>query len=164
MHDIGDRTRGLLHLGFAAALLAFVAPGLDVRAQGLDSPEAIDKIVGSEVHEEEKQAAADADRVIAAIEKSADNTSTVRKTTNLDRLDIVFLPDATAVEGGPPAEIDRKLSEYADEIDGLRRELRGNAMLFHAIDSRNILVEDVLAIEFDDSRGAIIYAAAKPAQ
>ena len=48
-------------------------------------------------------------------------------------------------------------------MEALRRELTGNAMLFHAIDSRNILPQDVLAIEFDDQRGAINYAAARPA-
>jgi hypothetical protein len=36
-------------------------------------------------------------------------------------------------------------------------------MLHHAIDSRGILVQDVLAIEFDGDGGAVIHAAAKPA-
>ncbi|MFC3642743.1 hypothetical protein [Aquibium oceanicum] len=164
MLDIMNRGNALVHLGFATALVAFVASDIRVQAQGLDAPDAIEKIVGSDVHEEEQQATADSDRVIAAIEKSAENTGTVRKVTNLDRLDIVFLPDAAATEGGPPAAIDEKLAEYDDDVRALRQELRGNAMLFHAIDSRSILVDDVLAIEFDDAKGAVIYAAAKPAE
>ena len=37
-------------------------------------------------------------------------------------------------------------------------------MLFHAIDSRQILPRDVLAVEFDDTNGVVIFAAAqKPA-
>jgi hypothetical protein len=143
--------------------LAAVPLGAPSRAQGLDAPDAIDSIVQSDVHEEEAEAGADTSKVIAAIEHSARNASAVRKVTKLDRLDIVFLPDAAPAEGGPPADISAKLDEYGQEIDGLRNELTGNAMLFHAIDSRNILMRDVLAIEFDDDGGAVIYAATKPA-
>jgi hypothetical protein len=145
----------------AAAVLA--APQGSVFAQGLDDPKAIETIIGSDVQEDETRASADADKVIAAIEKTAENISTVRKITNLDKLDIVFLPDAAVTEGGPPAEIEAKLEEHADEIAELRQELEGNAMLYHAIDSRQILPRDILALEFDDSNGVVIYAAAKPA-
>ena len=34
-------------------------------------------------------------------------------------------------------------------------------MLFHAIDSRQVLVRDVLAVSFESDRHVIIYAAAK---
>lgn len=148
------------------ALAASLAAGLTVvpaAAQGLDAPEAVDSIVQSDVHEEEARAGADTAKVIAAIEKAGQASSDVRKVTVLDRLDIVFLADAAAVEGGPPPEIAEKLAEYGDEVEALRRELTGNAMLFHAIDSRNILPKDVLGIEFDEARGAVIYAAARPA-
>ena len=150
----------------ALTLAAALAVGLvtsPVAAQGLDAPEAIDSIVQSDVHEEEAEAGADAAKVIAAIEKAGQSASDVRKVTVLDRLDIVFLSDAVAVEGGPPPEIAEKLAEHGDDVEALRRELTGNAMLFHAIDSRNILPQDVLGIEFDDARGAVIYAAARPA-
>lgn len=148
------------------ALAASLAAGLTTfpaAAQGLDAPEAIDSIVQSDVHEEEARAGADAAKVIAAIEKAGQSASDVRKVTVLDRLDIVFLADAVATEGGPPPEIAEKLAEHGEDIETLRRELSGNAMLFHAIDSRNILPQDVLGIEFDDDRGAVIYAAARPA-
>lgn len=147
-----------LTLCLGAGLLATPAV-----AQGLDAPDAIDSIVQSDVREEESQAGADTGKIIAAIEQSRENASVVRKVTKLDRLDIVFLTDAAPAEGGPPAEISDKLAEYDDDIAGLRQELTGNAMLFHAIDSRNILIQDVLAIEFDDNGGATVYAAARPA-
>jgi len=145
-------------MGLAAGLTT-----LPALSQGLDAPDAIDSIVQSDVREEEAEAGADTGKVIAAIEKSAENTSAVRMVTKLDRLDIVFLSDAAATEGGPPADISEKLAEYDTDITGLRQELTGNAMLFHAIDSRNILIQDVLAIEFDDEGGAVIYAAGRPA-
>ncbi|RST87245.1 hypothetical protein EJC49_06410 [Aquibium carbonis] len=144
-------------LCLAAGLM--VTPSL---AQGLDAPDAIDSIVQSDVNEEQAEAGAETGKIIAAIEKSAENTSAVRKVTKLDRLDIVFLPDSAPTEGGPPADITEKLAEYDADIAGLRQEITGNAMLFHAIDSRSILIQDVLAIEFDDDGGAVIYAAGRP--
>ena len=77
----------------------------------------------------------------------------VRKTSNLDKVDIVFLTDAAATEGGPPPEIEAKVKEHEADIAELRKELEGNAMLYHAIDSRRVLLRDVLAVEFDGSEG-----------
>ena len=148
---------------FALAALITLAPSSPLSAQGLESEKAIDAIIGSEVQEEETQAATDADRVIAAIEKTPENISTVRKTTTLDKVEIVFLADAAATEGGPPPEIQAKVKEREQEISELRQEIEGNAMLFHAIDSRQILPRDVLAVEFDGN-AVVIYAAAKPAE
>jgi hypothetical protein len=145
-----------------AAALAFMLGTTMLHAQGLQSPETIETIIGSEVVEREREAVADPGRVIAAIENTAENTSKVRRTTMLQKVDIVFLSDAAATEGGPPPEIDEKVREYSDEITSLRQELEGNAMLYHAIDSRQILIRDILAVEFDDENGVVIYAAAKP--
>jgi hypothetical protein len=146
----------------AAALLAFLNTE-PAAAQGLQSSETIEAIVGTPVHEQEVQASAEPERVIAAIEKTEENISTVRKTTILDTVDIVFLPDAAPVEGGPPQPIQEKLAEYRSQLDLLRGEIEGNAMLYHAIDSRQVLIRDVMAVEFKD-RNVVIYAAAKPAQ
>lgn len=149
----------------AAALLfaAVLAAGPAAAQQGTENKQAVDTIIGTEVQEEEAQASADADKVIAAIEKTGDSIAMVRKTSNLDKVDIVFLADAAATEGGPPPEIETKVKEHEAEIAELRKEIEGNAMLFHAIDSRQILPRDVLAVEFDGSNGVVIYAAAKPA-
>lgn len=143
-----------------ALALAGAFSASSAHAQAMDEA-ARETIIGSEVNEEEVEAAAEPERVIAAIEKTPENIATVRKTTNLDKVDIVFLPDASAAEGGPPPEIAAKVEERKDEIAELRQELEGNAMLYHAIDSRQVLVRDVLAVEFEDA-GVVIYAAAKP--
>lgn len=150
------------HVIAATAMLAAFAP--QAWAKGLESKDTVDKIVGSEVKEEEAHAAADAGKVIAAIGKTRDNIDTVRKTSRLDTIDIVFLADATVTEGGPPPEIKAKVKEHEKDIAELRKEIEGNAMLFHAIDSRQILTRDVLAIEFDSPNSVVIYAAAKPAR
>ncbi|RWK60953.1 hypothetical protein [Mesorhizobium sp.] len=150
-------------LTMAVAMLVLIAMSADpgLHAQGLQNPETIDRIIGSEVQEEQVKAA-DMDRVIKAIEMTADNISTVRKATALDKIDIVFLTNAAASEGGPPAAISAKLEEHKEEIVQLRQELEANAMLYRAIDSRRIPVRDILALEFVD-RDVVIYAATKPA-
>ena len=61
------------------------------------------------------------------------------------------------------AIIGSEVQEREQEISELRQEIEGNAMLFHAIDSRQILLRDVLAVEFDGN-AVVIYAAAKPAE
>ena len=144
----------------ALLVMALAAPG-GVSAQGLQDPDAIDTIIGSDVREEEVNAADDAERVMSAIENTGDSARKVRMTTNLDQLDIVFLADAAVTEGGPPRVIVEKIEAHADEIAALRQEIEGNALLYHAINSRRVLVRDILAIEFDDEGGAVVYAAAK---
>ncbi|MGE0500593.1 MAG: hypothetical protein AB7I79_02930 [Rhizobiaceae bacterium] len=158
MHSINHRNALMAAmLALCAAAWPVVAP-----AQGLSDPEAIDTIIGSEVHEEETRAEADPARVIAAIERNSDYISAVRKVTALDRIDIVYLADSGVTEGGPPAEVDAKISEYQSEISELRTEIEGNAMLYHALDSRQILPRDVVALEFGEAKDVIIFAAAKP--
>lgn len=146
----------------AVALLALALQGQAVFAQGTASETAVDKIIGTEVQEEEARAEAEPEKVIAAIEKTAESTETVRKVSKLDKVDIVFLSDSAKTEGGPPPEIAAQIERHKDEIAQLREELQGNAMLYHAIDSRQLLVDDVLAVTFDDADGVVIYAAAKP--
>lgn len=149
----------------AAGAVVLTLAGLTgpLAAQGLNDPNAVDTIIGSPVDEEERSAESDAARVIAAIDKAPETAATVRKTTALDKVDIVFLTDASAAEGGPPPEIERKIEQRKHEVEALRTEVEGNAMLYHAINSRQILMRDVIAVEFDDANGVVIYAAGKPA-
>lgn len=152
-----------MRLAALAATLAFVVPAPPLLAQGTSSKEAIDAIVGSKVEEEEAKAAADADHVIAAIDRTAESAAAIRKASRLAKVEIVYLTDASAAEGGPPPPIAAKIEEKKEEIAELRKELEGNAMLFHAIDSRQILLTDVVAVAFDGDEVAIIYTTAKPA-
>jgi hypothetical protein len=146
-----------------ATLLTTICAG-PVGAQSLDG-KTVDSIVGSTVKEDETTAAANEDKVIAAIDKTAENTGMVRKTSNVDQVDIVFLSDTARSEGGPPAKIAEKIVQHETEIAELRLEIEANALLYHAIDSRRVLIGDVLAVEFDDgAKKVVVYAAAKPAQ
>ena len=60
--------------------------------------------------------------------------------------------------------MEKKVKEHKEEIVALREAIEGNAMFFHAIDSRSVLTRDVVAVEFDKADGVKIYAAAKPAE
>lgn len=152
---IHTRTAGL-------ALLATGCLLLPAAAQGLDSEQAIDTIIGSEVDQQETQSIAATGDVLAAIDRTRETMARIRKTSALDTVDIVFLSDAAATEGGPPAEIEAKIEAHSDEIAELRKEFEGNAMLYHAADSRDVLMRDIIAVEFKDDRHVIVYAAAKP--
>jgi hypothetical protein len=151
-------TRQIIH-----ALLLTTITTVPAGAQGLDAEGAIDTIIGSEVSEQETTATADPAKVMSAIDKAGENADKVRKLTQANRVEIVFLSDSTASEGGPPPEIEAKLKERDAEVTQLRKELEGNALLYYAIDSRQVLMRDVLAIEIGDDQTVMIYAAAKPA-
>lgn len=163
MHSTTAPDARWLHATAAIVFLAAAVSNAPLNAQGLENKEAVDKIIGSEVKQEATQANAEAGKVITAIERTRENIGTVRKTSKLDHVDIVFLTDAARTEGGPPPAIETKVKEHQSEIAELRQEIEANALLFHAIDSRRLHPQDVLAVEFGGPRNLIIYAAAKPA-
>lgn len=142
-----------LHAAIATAFLIVSAPDAALLAQGLESEEAIDTIVGSEVVTDEERAAADEQRILKAIENTAANIAEVRKKVSLDKVEIVFLPDL----GEEKTTVETRMEEYQDEIADLRKEIEGSAMLYHAIDSRDVLVRDLVALEFDDANGVTIF-------
>ena len=162
MATITSPDAGWLHAIAAAAFLAASMPYSALNAQSLESPETVNRIVGSEVRQEEAKATAEAGKVATAIDRTRENITAVRKTSKLDKVDIVFLTDAARTEGGPPPAIETKVRQHQDDIAELRKEIEANALLFNAIDSRRVLAEDVLAVEFDDPGKVVIYAAAKP--
>ncbi|MCF6124731.1 hypothetical protein EN904_06895 [Mesorhizobium sp. M7A.F.Ca.CA.001.07.2.1] len=146
----------------AMAFLAAAGPATGLKAQGLESTETVNRIVGSQVKQEETKATTEAANVNTAIDRTRENIGTVRKTSKLDKVDIVFLTDAARSEGGPPPEIESKVKQHQDDITELRKEIEANALLFNAIESQRVQAQDVLAVEFDDPGKIVIYAAAKP--
>ena len=160
--SIGTGFPGLV----AAMLLAAAGPALP--AQPLDGKPPLDSgkpgaaIVDSNIRQEETSSKAEAGKVITAIDRTRDNIGTVRKTTKLDTVDIVFLTDAARSEGGPPPVIENKVKQHQEDVAELRQEIEANALLFNAIDSRRVQAQDVLAVEFDNPGKVVIYAAAKP--
>ncbi|MDX8442386.1 hypothetical protein [Mesorhizobium australafricanum] len=131
-------------------------------AQPLNGDRPAAAIVDSDIRQEETLARTEAGKVITAIDRTRENIGTVRKTTKLDTVDIVFLTDAARSEGGPPPAIENKVKQHKDDVAELRQEIEANALLFNAIDSRRVMAEDVLAVEFDNPGRIVIYAAAKP--
>jgi hypothetical protein len=145
-----------------AAALLMAAPHAASAAQPLGGDKPASAIVDSDIRQEETLSSTEAGKVITAIDRTRENIGTVRKTTKLDTVDIVFLTDAARSEGGPPPVIENKVKQHKDDVAELRQEIEANALLFNAIDSRRVLAEDVLAVEFDNRGRIVIYAAAKP--
>lgn len=155
---IGRVNCGSIHAAAAAAFLLASAPNMALMAQGLDAEGAIDAIVGSDVTTGEEAVMADEARIVAAIEKTSDNAAEVRKRFTLERVDIVFLPDFDDEE----TAIDDKLVEYAPQIEELRTEIQGSALFYHAVNSRSVLLADIIAMEFDGDNATIFVAGRDP--
>ncbi|WP_367717032.1 hypothetical protein AB2N04_03315 [Nitratireductor sp. GISD-1A_MAKvit] len=137
------------------ALALVIALGLNspLSAQGLQSEKAIDAIVGSKVKTEEVGAGAASERVVAAIDATAENAERVRKTFSLDEIDIVFLPDLED-DGN---DIGEAIAKHENEITLLRESIEGSALFFHAVDSRSIQLRDVVALEYADNGAVTIF-------
>lgn len=142
----------------ALAFLAALAPQMPLLAQGLDNGKAIDTIIGSEVETERDSAVSDRDRLIAAIEAAPDTITRINKSFNLDKVELVFLPDFADSDG----TLKGKIAEHRTQITGLRSAIEGNAMLFHAIDSRAVALSDIIAVSFEDENNVRIYAVGEP--
>jgi hypothetical protein len=151
-----------MHALAAIAFVAALAPGLSLQAQSLDNPDTVKAIVGSPVQEEQRAAAESQTKIIAAIGQASQSADMVRKTTEVDKIDIVFLADSTASQGGLPAAIAKAVETHKADLAELRNEVEGNAILYHAADSRHVLMRDIIAVEFKDPRNVVIYAAANP--
>lgn len=139
-------------LAFLLALLPQMAPLL---AQGLDSEEAIESIIGSDVSTEEQETRADPERVIAAISGALDAAGDVRKAFSLDELSIVFLPDFDEQE----ARVEEAIAANDESITALRQAIEGNAMFYHATNSRGVVLSDIVALEFGEENTATVFVA-----
>lgn len=147
-----------IHAAAAVAFLFASAPNMALMAQGLETEGAIDAIVGSDVTTGEEAVTADEERIVAAIERTSESAAEVRKRFTLERVDIVFLPDFDDEQ----TSVDEKLVEYASQIEELRTEIQGSALFYHAVDSRSVLLTDIIAIEFDNDNATIFVAGRDP--
>lgn len=147
----------LAHAMAGLAFLAALAPQMPLLAQGLDSPKAVDTIIGSDVKTEHESAADDQASIVKAIENTSASISAVRKSFSLDKVEIVFVPDSESDD-----TIKAEIAKHKAEIKELRGAIEGNAMFFHAVDSRHAALADIIAVAFDDKNGVKIYTAGKP--
>lgn len=139
----------LMALAFMLAPLAQHS----LMAQGLESEEAIDKIIGSDVKTDETKKDDQTERVVAAIDNTHQNAEAVRKAFSLDTLEIIFLPDIGQGDGA----IEEAVERNENEIASLRESIEGSAMFYHAVDSRNILLRNIVAVEFGEDNNVTIF-------
>lgn len=149
-----DRQASLLAAAFAGLLL-FNPGNMTLLAQGLNTEGAIDAIVGSDVTTGEEAVAADEERLLAALDSTTENAAEVRKRFMIDHVEIVFLPDF----GEEETAVEAKAAELEPEIAQLRSEIQGSAIFYHAVDSHSVLLNDVIALEFDDDNAVTIFVA-----
>jgi predicted amino acid-binding ACT domain protein len=147
----------LLHAAALAALLIAANPAIPLLAQGLDSEEAIDKIIDAPVVTEERGVGEQEGRISEAIAKSRANAREISKRFALDRLDIIFVPEL-AEENSP---LSQTIEEHDEAIEELRVAIEGSALFYHAVDSHSVLLRDIVAVEFGSGNDVTIFAAGK---
>ena len=152
-----DRRRLVLPL----ALLLAGMPGQVLLAQGLDAQETIETIVGSPVETAEEAIGADEAGIIAAIENSLDNATDIRKRFTLDNVRIVFLPDLAEKDGAAQNRVRAVMEKYRSEINTLQESIQGSAIFYHAVNSRSILLNNIVAVQFTDKNDVTIFVAGR---
>lgn len=148
---------GLVNIMAGFAFLAVLAPQMPLLAQGLDSSKAIDAIIGSDVETEKESASAERDQVMKAVDNTSEAISAVHKTFNLDKVEIVFLPDLNHDD-----TLKNKIAKHEEEIKELRSAIEGSALFFHAVDSYGAAIDNIVAVSFTKDNGVRIYAAGEP--
>lgn len=153
--------RNQLCLAVPVAFLMAWMTGTSSLAQGLDAQETIETIVGSQVETTEETSATDEAGIIAAIERSLDNAAEVRKRFSLDNVRIVFLPDLADKEKAAQTPVGLAMEKSSAEITKLREDIQGSAIFYHAINSRSILLNDIVAVQFGDNNDVTILVAGR---
>ncbi len=138
---------------FAAAGL--VAVSQVAAAQGLESEDAISTIVGSEVKTEQATAEVETPRILSAIENTPESIEKVRRAFNLGEIEIVFVPGL----GTEETVVAQAVLDNHDRLQDLRRAIEGSAIFYHAIDSHQIMLRDVIAAEFGEENTVTIFVA-----
>lgn len=143
------------------ALLLAGMPGQALLAQGLDAQETIETIVGSPVETAEEAIGADETGIITAIENSLDNATDIRKRFALDNVRIVFLPDLAEKDGAAQNRVRAVMEKYRSEITTLQESIQGSAIFYHAVNSRSILLNNIVAVQFTDKNDVTIFVAGR---
>lgn len=157
---ISERRNELCFAVPVAFLLACMV-GTPSLSQGLDAQETIETIVGSQVETAEETAATDEEGIVAAIESSLDNAAEVRKRFLIDNVRIVFLPDLADKEKAAQTPVGLAMEKFSAEISKLREDIQGSAIFYHAINSRSILLNDIVAVQFGDNNDVTILVAGR---
>jgi hypothetical protein len=139
----------------ALAVLMAGAAQSPVLGQGLDSEEAIDAIIGSDVKTDEVHQDGDIQRVTDAIANSRQSAELARKAFNLDSLEIIFVPEVSEA-------LAKVIEENEVDVRTLRESIEGSAMFYHAIDSRSIMLTNIIAAEFGEGNDVTIFVKGTP--
>jgi len=147
--------KGSLLPAIALAVLMAGAAQSPTMAQGLDSEEAIDAIIGSDVKTDEVHQDGDMQRVVEAIANSRHSAELARKAFNLDSLEIIFVPEVSE-------DLAKAIEEHENDVRTLRESIEGSAMFYHAIDSRSIMLTNIIAAEFGEGNDVTIFVKGSP--
>ncbi len=146
--------------GLALAAFLWTGAAMPLLAQGLDSEGAIETIIDADVGTAEKTVGEEEERVVAAIEGTRESAAEIRKRFNIGAVEIVFMPELS--EG--QSALGDTIEENREAIGELQTAIESSAIFFHAINSHQVLLRDVIAVEFGEDDKITIFAAGKNPQ
>ncbi len=144
--------------GLAFACAAMLSQPL--LGQGLKDPKTVDTIVDAPVSTAEHPLDQEEQRIAAAIGRSSENAEQIRKLSDIGEIEIVLVPDLTA-ENSPLAP---RIEAAREAIGELRQAIESSAIFFHALDSRGVLLRDVVGVEMGSGGAVTVFAAGGPSK
>ena len=140
------------HFAVAAGLVAGLFLALpDAAAQVTQPAEEIQEEITPAIKQESTSARTG--RVLDAIGSTEEDASEIAKIFRLDELDLVFVRDLD--QAG--AQVADAVEEHSEGIDALRTAIQSNAIFYHALSSRNVAVENVVAVELGEEKTATVF-------
>ena len=150
--------RRLVFAGFLTLMIAATPEPL--LGQGLNDETTVDTIIDADVETKERQLAQERQRILDAIGRSSENATEIRKRTNIDQVEIVLVPRLSD-DTSPLAE---SIEANREAIEEVREAIEASAIFFNAVDSRGVLLKDVVAVEFGQGDKLTVFAAGQPGQ
>jgi hypothetical protein len=128
-------------------------------AQGVDPEKALDQMFdGSVLVDHSKTDDEIRDEVIAAIGHSSDMAEEVRKLFKIDRMILVGVSDEVATA----EPVKEAMAKNEEGLIELRQAVEGSALLYNMLESRGLLMSDLVAAEFLGENNIRLYVTGNP--
>jgi hypothetical protein len=117
-------------------------------------------IIGSEVTVGDSADDTEAGSLLASIESTAENADRVKLVWTIDKIDVVYVSEVLGET--PSEEIDAAIRENAAAAQELQRALEASAIFYNALESQDILLRDIVAVEFKSDTEIVIFVSGEP--
>ncbi len=160
MHIQNKSRKPFVSLTIATALtFSLIGKAPLAKAQGVDPEKALDQMFnGFVLVDRSKMDEEIRDDIIAAIGHSSKMAAEVRKLFKIDRMILVGVSDEVATV----EPVKEAMAKNKEGLIELRQAVEGSALLYNMLESRGLLMSDLVAAEFLGESNIRLYVTGNP--